>query len=1109
MLRISRGWLVLASAASLVSSSLSLAASGTWTNPAGGDWSSVATGNWLGGVVASGAGDTANFNNLDLNGQVNINLAEAITIGGLNFVDTNPASSGSYVLSGNPLTLAGTSSPVINVGAMAADAYAQIDSVLTGTAGFTKNGAGTLRLGDGAIPSTFTGTVNFNAGTINSNGGFANAITVGAGADVTLVNRVNAIVGPVNAAGAGAVLNVKSELPFGAINLRGTWGTGTALSRVNFVGLSQDGPAYVVARTNTSAANVPFVGSSFANTHVHLDNAVFWTRTNSGGNTIDLGALSGTANSVLSGGGEGGGTDATYVIGALNTNTEFAGNIDNISAPLPNGGMSLTKVGTGTLTLSGNLSYAPTANTNAARRGGVTTISNGTLKLTNNAAIAGGISDGTVGNVYSLVDVQANGILDVSGAASQYSTANLQRIIGTGQIAGSYRHDEGQLAPGDTRNATTGGSNTVAGTLRFVNDLTIDGGEILFDMTSSLTTGNDLITVGGALTLGGNTIVTPNVIGFPSSGNYTIATASSVSGDVSGWSVPWSGRGAAPTVAISGNSLVLAVAATSAPQQITWTGSASSDWDINNSLNWRNDTSGVADKFYQNDTVTFADTAGGNPVTNTTVNLTTAVSPQEIKVTANTAAYTISGNGKITNNAKLTKTGSGILNLRTTNDYLGGTTITGGIVDIGTTASAFGANSSGVTIGNATIRNGGVSVNQTLTVQSGTTATLDYNGSASTGTLTAWGGFAGDGDLQIIGVASGRLLDVGSTANFTGDITIAPSILADNTQGTLRVRMSGGSGSFPNSHVILGAGAMLTQRATSSQTLNIGQLTGAAGSTLKAYEGGSGARASTFRIGGLNNDSVFSGTVINATGSSNSVEATNILKVGTGTLTLNGTVATVTTGNGVVHPFRGNVAVEAGTLVLGPDMHKVIFGDGGVTVAATPGGADVRGGKLVLDYTGGSSPAASVLTILDAGYDQATKFSTGAIRSTTLAAGRTLGWRDTGSRVEVAYTLPGDTDLSFNVNFDDLLALAQNYDANGTGKVWSQGDINYDGVVNFDDLLGLAQNYGGSAVQAEALASAFGTEFASDWARAMSVVPEPASLGLLAGGLLIARRRRA
>lgn len=102
----------------------------------------------------------------------------------------------------------------------------------------------------------------------------------------------------------------------------------------------------------------------------------------------------------------------------------------------------------------------------------------------------------------------------------------------------------------------------------------------------------------------------------------------------------------------------------------------------------------------------------------------------------------------------------------------------------------------------------------------------------------------------------------------------------------------------------------------------------------------------------------------------------------------------------------------------------------------------------------------------------------------------------------------GDTNLDLKVNFDDLLTVAQNYNL-GSSPSWSVGNFNGDATINFDDLLLIAQNYGfGSLVDTDRLAAAGGSEFVSDWAMALSMTPEPASMALIAGAAMIGRRRR-
>jgi hypothetical protein len=56
------------------------------------------------------------------------------------------------------------------------------------------------------------------------------------------------------------------------------------------------------------------------------------------------------------------------------------------------------------------------------------------------------------------------------------------------------------------------------------------------------------------------------------------------------------------------------------------------------------------------------------------------------------------------------------------------------------------------------------------------------------------------------------------------------------------------------------------------------------------------------------------------------------------------------------------------------------------------------------------------------------------------------------------FFLPGDANQDRSVSFNDLAALAQNYNLGG-GKLFSQGDFNYDGKVDFTDLVTLAQHY--------------------------------------------------
>jgi len=143
----------------------------------------------------------------------------------------------------------------------------------------------------------------------------------------------------------------------------------------------------------------------------------FWLLDNTGNDTQSLQFNSGTIEfGALSGRGaircNGGGTPAIRV-GALNQNTTFSGNISNVNGSV----MSLEKVGTGTLILSGNSTF-----------GGITTVKKGKVLINNNP------NDGS----YSSAVVVEEGAFGGTGRTTNTIT------IGTGSGAGAV------LEPGNS-----------------------------------------------------------------------------------------------------------------------------------------------------------------------------------------------------------------------------------------------------------------------------------------------------------------------------------------------------------------------------------------------------------------------------------------------------------------------------------------------------------------------------------------------------------------------------------------------------------------------------------------------------------------------------------
>jgi fibronectin-binding autotransporter adhesin len=144
----------------LVLSTSAHGADGTWITNASANWS--ATANWTGGIVADGAGSTANFT-------ANINPARIVTldtdrtIGNIVFTDSTTSDSNLTISGGKVLTLdAGLgNTPTINVTQSAR--ILTISSQLSGTQGFKVTGPGILVL-NASSASTLSGNVSINAG---------------------------------------------------------------------------------------------------------------------------------------------------------------------------------------------------------------------------------------------------------------------------------------------------------------------------------------------------------------------------------------------------------------------------------------------------------------------------------------------------------------------------------------------------------------------------------------------------------------------------------------------------------------------------------------------------------------------------------------------------------------------------------------------------------------------------------------------------------------------------------------------------------------------------------------------------------------------------------
>ena len=411
-----------------------------------------------------------------------------------------------------------------------------------------------------------------------------------------------------------------------------------------------------------------------------------------------------------------------------------------------------------------------------------------------------------------------------------------------------------------------------------------------------------------------------------------------------------------------------------------------------------------------------------------------------------------------------------------------------------------GGNTDAGTQGFLSLRTGGVvvadTINATVTTGTGTAAitTVSANPftaiSANGGTLRASTSVAtASASLVGAGVDSIQVTGNGLTVDTAGLNKSIDTVITDpQGLGVTSISLSGTTTGFvgrPLVKIVDGTGSGATAIAEwdpVTQTVT-GITVTAPGSNyaqpaVVVYGGGGPALTATANI-----DFSFGG---------------GITKVGSGTLSLTG-----------ANNYTGTTTVKNGTL-------QVKYSST-VTSAATPlltsaGGTDIQNGGVIFDYTGDTSPVTTIRGILAGSFTSgAGVMTSGQIRSSTATIKRGLGYIDNGTgNVLVKAALFGDADLDGGVSINDFNALAGNFGK--TGKVWVDGDFDYDGGISINDFNLLAGNFGqtlpaGSDGFAGLLAFAAAHNDLAAF-EAVTGVPEPTSLGLIAAGATLGLRRR-
>ena len=384
--------------------------------------------------VASGA-------TLDLNGNSQT-VASLSDLGGGGGTVTSSASSTTATLTINPASGSTSfSGNITDSGSINAISLVKLGAgtqVLAGSstyAGGTTISSGTLKTGNNNALGTGNvtvggGTLSVGTGISHSNSLIASASTI---SSVVYNGGSSSLTG--NLTGSGTVNfsdtsgnQTSFDVPVlpNASGFTGTIGINTDTSNVWFPTVVNGGGAsanWVVTGTGSTSTSGSFL---FAN-----------------GTAEGLGSLSGngTIGAYTS--------NTMWSIGALNGNSTFSGLIINNSVAA--GTASLNKVGSGTLTLSGNnSSYS-----------GTTTMTGGILNV---ASVSNYGANSSLGNRSLAVDQAGVGGLQFQGGTLQYTGLTAQstnRYVSASASATAATIDSSSLTPGATLSFTqAGGANT-------------------------------------------------------------------------------------------------------------------------------------------------------------------------------------------------------------------------------------------------------------------------------------------------------------------------------------------------------------------------------------------------------------------------------------------------------------------------------------------------------------------------------------------------------------------------------------------------------------------------------------------------------------------------
>ncbi|MPT47228.1 MAG: autotransporter outer membrane beta-barrel domain-containing protein [Sphingobium sp.] len=900
-----------------------------------------------GTVTVSGAGSTWTNNNTIFVGNAGTGK---LTISDGGVVSNSIGYIGYYAGSEGHVTVSGAGSAWTN------DANLFVGSSGNGTLIIEDGGSvsndhifiGNAQGSKGAVTVTGAGSIWNNSGNLNV-GNYGNGTLIiedggAVSASQGYIGIRNGSTGTVTVSGAGSTWSNAGNI------ILGQNGTGTL--NIEKAGLANAGN--LLMGINTSSVGITNLLGDAADGRGVLETGNITVGAGEGTFNWNGGIYRLTAdNGDLFRGFNGSNSKATMTIGGEGAFLDSNGHDATIGIDLASAEGGFTKLGAGTVTLSGNNSYA-----------GSTNVQGGTLWINGDQSAANGLTN----------------------------VANGGTLGGTGIIGGDV-----VIANGGVLSA---GADNV-GTLTINGDLSLSGGSVLnFRLGEAGVAGggnNDLVAVGGDLTLAGTVNVTPSTGTSLDTGLYTLITYGGSLTD-NGSSVGMMPTGSDGYIQTSVAGQVNLINTGGATLNF-WDGTstANSDgvihggggvWDLGiSTANWTTDDGALNVGYKQDSLAIFTGQAGTVTVDNSKGQVQSAgmqfatdgyrldgdalalIAPQNGEVTIRVgdgsgagAAMVARIDNDLSGNARLVKSDLGTLILNGANSYAGGTTIKGGTLQI--------SNDNNLGLASGDIRFSGGTLAITDDVSSDRAMVMAGNGGIdvlSGKTYSSTGDISGDGTLTKMGdgtwnlkgtvtsadvtivVKAGQL--IGDVASLSGSIINEGSVLFDQ----------GSDAAYNGDISASGAGASFNKDGTGALTL-----TGMSDARWSLNNGTLITDMSRF-----SGDVAISGPAIFRVQDAGAASYAGSIS-GNGLFLVDGAGSVLLTGDS--SGFSGSTQVRGGTLYVGNHSNPVRLGGSFTLYAgATLGGAGFAGsgaGSVVTHQAGSIiAPGNSIGTLtLDGDY---------------------------------------------------------------------------------------------------------------------------------------------